>query len=142
MRYSRTWNFSCSAFSSPPLRTFSAASLRVLFSSLVVMLVESSTTTATMFCCGFSVDTLSAGCHSRKNSSAASAVCKIQTERPPDHAHAGRSGALPPDQEAQYARGGQHAQAHEPERPAGQEDKRPLAIDRERILKEKLEHVT
>ena len=36
------------------------------------MLRESSTTTATMFCCGFSVATLMAGCHSISSRSAAS----------------------------------------------------------------------
>ena len=47
--------------------------------SLIAMLAESSTTTATIFCCGRSVATLSAGCHSINSSSDANSVCNIQT---------------------------------------------------------------
>src|SRR6516225_8469058 len=47
--------------------------------SSVDMLDESSITTATIFCCGRSVATLSAGCHRSNNNNAASAVCKTQT---------------------------------------------------------------
>src|ERR1700723_468939 len=47
--------------------------------SSTAMLEESSTTTATIFCCGRSVATLSAGCHSINSSRDASAVCNSHT---------------------------------------------------------------
>src|SRR5258708_7834875 len=43
------------------------------------MLAESSTTTATMFCCGRKVATLSAGCHSISSSREAIKVCSNHT---------------------------------------------------------------
>src|SRR5277367_3062030 len=49
------------------------------------MLEESSTTTATIFCCGRSVATLSAGCHSNNSNTDASKVWSSHTtaDRPP-----------------------------------------------------------
>ena len=42
------------------------------------MLRESSTSTAMMFCCGFSSATVMAGCHNSTRISAASSVCRPQ----------------------------------------------------------------
>src|SRR5580658_7169527 len=44
----------------------------------MAMLRESSTSTAMMFCCGFSSATVIAGCHSSTSSMAASNVCRPQ----------------------------------------------------------------
>ena len=43
----------------------------------MAMLRESSTTTATMFCCGFSVVRVNAGCHNSSNNAATSPACKL-----------------------------------------------------------------
>src|SRR5271155_406172 len=46
------------------------------------MLRESSTTTATMFCCELSADTIIAGCHSNSKMSATHADCIPHTAHP------------------------------------------------------------
>ena len=55
-----------------------AAASRVPEASAMDMVRESSTSTATTFCCGLSVATLSAGCQSRNSSSATMAVSSSQ----------------------------------------------------------------
>src|SRR4051794_29776389 len=52
------------------------------------MLFESSTTTATMFCCGRKVATLNAGCHKTKSNKVTSRVCinQMPAERKPPRA--------------------------------------------------------
>jgi hypothetical protein len=45
----------------------------------MAMLADSSTSTATMFCCGFRVATTTAGCHKSTRISAASRDCSAQT---------------------------------------------------------------
>src|SRR5579871_1059335 len=74
----RTWNRSPKDFSSPLSSTDLAASERVPEESAIDMLRESSTSTATTFCCGRNVATLNAGCQSRKRISATMQVSSTQ----------------------------------------------------------------
>ena len=76
--YSRTWKCEPSDLSSPPSSARLAAASRVPPASAMPMLRESSTSTATTFCCGRSVATLSAGCHSRNRISASMADSSSQ----------------------------------------------------------------
>ena len=76
--YSRTWKRSPSDFSSPLSSTALAAASRVPEESAIDMLRESSTSTATTFCWGRSVATLSAGCQSRNRMSATMPVSSSQ----------------------------------------------------------------
>ena len=76
--YRRTWKRSPSDFSRPLSRTALAASSREPPESLRAMLFESSTRTATTFCWGRRVATLSAGCQSRNRITAIMPVSSSQ----------------------------------------------------------------
>ena len=79
-RYSRTWNRSRNDLSKPDIEGLRTAwSRRLDPFSAAAMLLESSTKTATMFCCGFRVAMLRAGCHSINSSRARNAVCRSHT---------------------------------------------------------------
>ncbi len=90
----------------------------------MAMLLELSTSTATTFCCGRSVATLSAGCQSRNSSSATMPVSSSQIPigRMPDK-HAVIAVDVPEEQTG----GGQNGQRHQPQRPRRKEDE--LASD-------------
>ena len=101
------------------------------------MLRESSTSTATTFCWGRSVATLSAGCHSRKRISATMPVSSSQmAERAHSAEHAVIAAYVPEEQ----ARRGEDGECQHPERPGRQEDKLALVEKAGRIFEEEFEH--
>ena len=104
------------------------------------MLRESSATTATMFCCGRSVATLSAGCQSITEAWRAMAVCSNQI--------ATASGAESPDRgpgpETMAMRTRRRREQERDKHPHGQRPRStiwPFENAVRRIFKEKLEHV-
>ena len=92
-RYSRTWNREPSSWNARDSSKSIARSRRLRPPSATAMLRESSTTTATTFCCVFSDETLMAGCHKSKSSSASRALWSAQIaadrrpSRPPRRLH-------------------------------------------------------
>ena len=121
----------------PEFRTPTAAARREMppGSSVSAMLPESSTTTATMFCCGRSVATLSAGCHNISSTTATSNVCASRHSRA-HTCHARRTGRLPPDDHAEENRYRGHSQAQDPRRPGPQQREGAPRENRQRILEQ------
>ena len=106
------------------------------------MLRESSTSTAMMFCCGFSSATVMAGCHSSR-----STTRRQQRLQQPDHAgapvpHIGAAacGKRAADQQRQPGRRRQHQQNQNPLRPGAEQHELALRKNRRRILEEKFKH--
>ena len=105
------------------------------------MLRESSTSTAMMFCCGFSSATVMAGCHSSTSTSAASSVCRPQMTQARQLRMTGAACAQAgADQPGQTGGGGHDQQHQHPLRPCAQKGKLAACIHGTRIFKEELEH--
>ena len=103
----------------------------------MAMLRESSTSTATTFCCGRRVAMQMAGCQSRKSSSAIMAVSssQITSGRTPVSRPRLRRTCQSSSTPAAMTPSGQH-----PDRPGRQQHKLPLLKNRAGILEQKLEH--
>ena len=101
------------------------------------MLFELSTSTATTFCCGRSVATLSAGCHSRNSSSATMPVSSSQMAM-------GRAPESMPwlrrTCQKSAAGGGDYGERQHPQGPRRQENKLAFMKQAGRIFEQKFEH--
>ena len=105
------------------------------------MLRESSTSTAMMFCCGFSSETVIAGCHSSTRTIAASSVCKPQITQARQLRMYRRRFRQPRADQPGETRGRGHDQQHQhPLRPRAQKRELAARIRRTRIFKKELEH--
>ena len=101
------------------------------------MLFELSTSTATTFCCGRSVATLSAGCHSRNSSKATMPVSSSQMAK---GRSAGKQAVIAADVPEERRGGGDNAERQQPQRPRRQEDELSFMEKAGRIFEEKFEH--
>ena len=108
----------------------------------MAMLRESSTSTAMMFCCGFSSATVIAGCQSSTRITAASSVCKPQMIQARQLRITGAACARRERiSHAKHRGRRQDGQHQHPLRPRSQQGDLAALIYRTRILKKELEHV-
>ena len=105
------------------------------------MLLLSSITTATMFCCGRRVAMLSAGCHSKNSNRQTSKLWRIQTTavRGPRMVGAMALRRLQITQPRPAAATSNNAD-QQPERPLAEQHEAAFGEDSARIFKEKLKH--